>query len=481
MCDYTDDFEENVNDEDVEKPEDFSGKNSYECLESDETYKGGLEKQNLDICDDMQESLEDINDYLENCEEVDLDSEIELEIDDIEMANLEEIQDILPDLDENLEKDQLDFSNKEKISKIDCDKLIQNDMGNIEDILDVCRDDMLDKRLSGEEIEEKLQDERGDLEEFWENSSLDKEDNMLEENVDGNDELIESYDEYDENQNGNSIDKEKIEFRENILNKDLQVEECLEEPKENKDFELNFEEIVEKTQLNNLESDKNDLKTETELTDKENADIMRDFVEENVSQSMLPKTGGMWVDPEKVGNSEWILDDEKEIKWQKDGELHTITGHDLKEKYNLEGVFYNNNEPDFEPFEDDWIGHVEVENFSDHRGGKDGTYSVSIQQAANELGSSKDDIEEYMNREGLTWHECGDRKTIRAIPTEINAAFKHTGGIGIEKSLRAVADELDEKYGSLKLEHLEMEGKTNTDELENALNYQRKMYRNHKK
>lgn len=53
-------------------------------------------------------------------------------------------------------------------------------MGNIEDILDVCRDDMLDKRLSGEEIEEKLQDERGDLEEFWENSSLDKEDNMLE-------------------------------------------------------------------------------------------------------------------------------------------------------------------------------------------------------------------------------------------------------------------------------------------------------------
>ena len=145
----------------------------------DETYKGGLEKQNLDICDDMQESLEDINDYLENCEEVDLDSEIELEIDDIEMANLEEIQDILPDLDENLEKDQLDFSNKEKISKIDCDKLIQNDMGNIEDILDVCRDDMLDKRLSGEEIEEKLQDERGDLEEFWENSSLDKEDNML--------------------------------------------------------------------------------------------------------------------------------------------------------------------------------------------------------------------------------------------------------------------------------------------------------------
>lgn len=37
MCDYTDDFEENVNDEDVEKPEDFSGKNSYECLESDET------------------------------------------------------------------------------------------------------------------------------------------------------------------------------------------------------------------------------------------------------------------------------------------------------------------------------------------------------------------------------------------------------------------------------------------------------------
>ena len=330
MCDYTDDFEENVNDEDVEKPEDFSGKNSYECLESDETYKGGLEKQNLDICDDMQESLEDINDYLENCEEVDLDSEIVLEIDDIEMANLGEIQDILPDLDENLEKDQLDFSNKEKISKIDCDKLIQNDMGNIEDILDVCRDDMLDKRLSGEEIEEKLQDERGDLEEFWENSSLDKEDNMLEENVDGNDELIESYDEYDENQNGNSIDKEKIEFRENILNKDLQVEECLEEPKENKDFELNFEEIVEKTQLNNLESDKNDLKTETELTDKENADIMRDFVEENVSQSMLPKTGGMWVDPEKVGNSEWILDDEKEIKWQKDGELHTITGHDLK-------------------------------------------------------------------------------------------------------------------------------------------------------
>ena len=119
---------------------------------------------------------------------------------------------------------------------------------------------------------------------------------------------------------------------------------------------------------------------------------------------------------------------------------------ELKSKYGIAGMDYYNKEPNFEPFEDQNLGHVEIEHFSDHRTGTEGTYCTATESVAERLGWTVAEVKNYMDENGLTWHECADRRTIRAIPTEINAAFAHTRGIGIEKSMRAAAAAFDDHW-----------------------------------
>ena len=52
-----------------------------------------------------------------------------------------------------------------------------------------------------------------------------------------------------------------------------------------------------------------------------------------------------------------------------------------------------------------------------------------------------------MEEHRLTWHETSDRKHILPIPSEINAGFKHSGGISKEQSMQAVRDVFKEKFG----------------------------------
>ncbi|WP_341347911.1 HNH endonuclease [Paenibacillus sp. FSL H3-0469] len=40
------------------------------------------------------------------------------------------------------------------------------------------------------------------------------------------------------------------------------------------------------------------------------------------------------------------------------------------------------------------------------------------------------DVAKYRNRNGLTWHELNDVKTLQLVPTEINDTFGHLGGVG---------------------------------------------------
>lgn len=207
------------------------------------------------------------------------------------------------------------------------------------------------------------------------------------------------------------------------------------------------EEITETTDASGMESTEGP----GDLSDKEKAEIMKDFVDQNVSPSVLPKSKGHWEGEE--GNSRWIPDEDAAVTWQKGGETHTETYGNIMEEQGINGIEYFNKEPDFSEVEDSLIQHVELESFSDARTGSNGTYSMASRAAAERLTSETGEewtpqrVQDYMNDHGLTWHECADRKTVRAVPTEINAGFKHTGGISVEKSVSAAAKSLDERIG----------------------------------
>ncbi|MCI6060290.1 MAG: HNH endonuclease [Dorea sp.] len=209
--------------------------------------------------------------------------------------------------------------------------------------------------------------------------------------------------------------------------------------------------------------------------------IIREVVDQNVTTSILPKKGGHWSETDVPGDSAWVLDDDVDITWSKGGEKHSISGRELKDKYGINEVQYSGGEPDFAPFEDKMIGHVELDEFSDCRTGKEGTYSCATRAAADALGWTPKDVDEYMEKNGLTWHECGDRMTVRAVPAEINAAFKHTGGISIEKSLRAMEEEIQDRYGKIKLEKKSLSGTVSSEEVGIAADYMRGKYRERKR
>lgn len=186
-----------------------------------------------------------------------------------------------------------------------------------------------------------------------------------------------------------------------------------------------------------------------DLDASETSNVIKDFVGQNVRELTLPKNNGTWEG--ERGNSKWVPNPEATFRWQKNGD-HEITYGELMKKYNFDGIEYSNNEPDFEPFEDAFLGHAEIDNFSADRDGPNGTYAQArkaiVERLSQESGVSwtESQVQDYMNDHGLTFHECSDRRTVRVIPTEINAAFKHTGGIGIERSINAVSSALDDRF-----------------------------------
>ena len=222
----------------------------------------------------------------------------------------------------------------------------------------------------------------------------------------------------------------------------------------------------------------------------EKAEIIKDFVDQNVTPSMLPKRNGQWEGEE--GNSKWIPDEDALVTWRKGGETHTETYRDIMDRYGFDGIDYFNKEPNFKPYEDSFIQHVELESFSGERTGSGGTYTMAGEAAAKRLSQETGEewtpqrVQDYMSAHGLTWHECADRKTVRAIPTEINAAFKHSGGISAERSVSAAAESLDDRYGfkngfSLSREMPNGELSVEKDEMDAAIQASQEEFRNKKR
>ena len=215
---------------------------------------------------------------------------------------------------------------------------------------------------------------------------------------------------------------------------------------------------------------------------------MKDFADQNVRPLVLPQNNGHWEGDE--GDSKWIPDENAIVTWRKGGVTHEESYAEILERYGIDGIEYLNKEPDFSQVEDAVIGHIELDDFSDKRSGEGGTYAMASDAVAECLSSetgevwTRQRVQEYMDEHGLTWHECSDRRTVRCIPTEINAAFKHTGGIGMQKSVGAAATVLGEQIGNgYSLErNLPFDDATaNTEELQQAIVAQREQFQRAKR
>ncbi|MDR4328769.1 cytoplasmic protein [Bacillus pseudomycoides] len=113
----------------------------------------------------------------------------------------------------------------------------------------------------------------------------------------------------------------------------------------------------------------------------------------------------------------------------------------------IDGIQYKNAVPDFSPVEK---AQIEIDYML---GGKNGfggkarriNFVQSDQKLADQLNSSPElasqfgmesgnisvrDIKKYREKNKLTWHELNDGKTMKLVPTIINAEFGHLGGVG---------------------------------------------------
>lgn len=158
------------------------------------------------------------------------------------------------------------------------------------------------------------------------------------------------------------------------------------------------------------------------------SDLLGSLVGQNVRKLRIPAKGGRW--DGTPGNSRWYPDDQAGYYV---GHGKYLSGRCLKDKYCFSSIAYRQSEPNFMPFADQSIGVIRLNIRPTERRT---SYSLANDQCvSNGSFASIAQLQTYMNRENLVWHECGDGKTMIAIPMAINQAFVHTGGIGINKGL----------------------------------------------
>ena len=176
--------------------------------------------------------------------------------------------------------------------------------------------------------------------------------------------------------------------------------------------------------------------------------IVRSLVNNNVRPLRSRNSKGHWSG--ERGNSYFILDDDAEFPISPHSDV-MITGAELKKRYGFDGILYRGFEPVFLPFRDRLIDAIKIDNMPLERGKKGGSYDLASQNVVERgIMPNKSDVKEYMKQHNLVWHECGDCRTIIAIPWHINAIFSHTGAIGIMNQMNELSAEVH-KYRKLVL------------------------------
>lgn len=114
------------------------------------------------------------------------------------------------------------------------------------------------------------------------------------------------------------------------------------------------------------------------------------------------------------------------------------------EEAGIDGIEYRNAVPDFSHVSKLELDGIDMTN---GRTGALGTYTQANNRFASMLNESSElatefgiipkngktytasDISRYMKENKLTWHELNDLSTVQMVPTKVNSAFGHLGGI----------------------------------------------------
>lgn len=163
-----------------------------------------------------------------------------------------------------------------------------------------------------------------------------------------------------------------------------------------------------------------------------------------IRKAHIPQSHGHWFDPDKPGNSIWIPDPE-----------HYVSNMQYKEilkQFNIIGIAYHNNGPDFDDFVDSKVGSVYLNDMPKTRKGKNGAHMLAAIAVTNNPDSAfwsktPEEVIKYMKDNHLVWHEKEDMHTLQPIPQILNRAFPHTGAIGYKKQTYKLAHRIKQKIG----------------------------------
>ncbi len=259
------------------------------------------------------------------------------------------------------------------------------------------------------------------------------------------------------------------------------------------------------------QADKDDCSSDTAGENISSTNLMRDVLAQNVMRQKLPSKDKVSWDG-NIGDSDCRLKDDAVVTIydKSTKEYIKYSGKDFKcimrEKYGQDYVRYDHRDPDFEPFEvvietakfQEFLerkygkskdfnpilcGHVYVDDMGTTRNGGEGTFRIASENIAKLLGEdiSYSDVDDFMKMHNLTWHECGDRHTVRMVPSEINQVFSHTGGIGIQQDFDAFAGTIGDITGGRKIKLYRSPHLKKVENLSEAIEGVHRMMRSRKK
>ncbi|MHA5067717.1 HNH endonuclease [Cetobacterium somerae] len=145
---------------------------------------------------------------------------------------------------------------------------------------------------------------------------------------------------------------------------------------------------------------------------------------DNGGRSFLPKNDGIWSG--ERGDSLWQPDKDK-IPTGKDTNFDNLSWGELLDKYQIDGVQFNDGEPNFEGVAKET---VEIDDFTDKRSKN---FMQADIKAADKMGCTPEEVRKFRQENKYTWHERSDCKTMDLVPSEIHNNIPHSGGISEKK------------------------------------------------
>ena len=199
------------------------------------------------------------------------------------------------------------------------------------------------------------------------------------------------------------------------------------------DSEIEDDEIIETDEPKNENEQTVDEGVEGE--DEQKPDVEDTNEQADVINPYLncPRENGQWEGGEENrGETKWMP--ERDYIPPDNGKGNNPEGKSMGEimdSYGIDGVRYENGEPDFSEVR--YGEPVEIDDFTDNRRSNfiqaDRAYSERHNMEDQNEPMTPDDVRNYRDENGLTWHEQRNCATMELVPREIHGNFSHRGGV----------------------------------------------------